>query len=71
MIDTAIADKIAKSSEKDPLVLNALQALDKNLPTQFQSRLLDWSYNTGILSYQGTPGKCGDSDKGIYSFKNF
>ena len=52
-IDLAIADKIAKSSEKDPIVLKTLQAMDEDLPTQFRSRLSDWSYNAGILSYQG------------------
>ena len=52
-IDLAIADKIAKSSEKDPIVLKTLQAMDKDLPTQFRSRLSDWSYDAGILSYQG------------------
>ena len=34
-IDLAIANKIAKSSEKDPVVLKTLQAMDKDLPTQF------------------------------------
>ena len=52
-IDLTIANKIAKSSEKDPVILKTLQAMDKDLPTQIQSRLSDWSYNTGILSYQG------------------
>ena len=52
-IDLAIANKIAKSSEKDPVVLKTLQAMDEDLPTQFRSRLSDWSYDTGILSYQG------------------
>ena len=27
--------------------------MDKDLPTHFRSRLSDWSYDTGILSYQG------------------
>ena len=36
-IDLAIADKIAKSSEKDPVVLKTLQAKDEDLPTQFRS----------------------------------
>ena len=52
-IDLAIADKIAKSSEKDPVVLKTIQAMDKDLPIQFRSRLSDWSYDVGILSYQG------------------
>ena len=52
-IDLAIADKIAKSSEKDLVVLKTLQAMDEDLPTQFRSQLSDWSYDAGILSYQG------------------
>ena len=39
--------------EKDPLVLNALQALEGEVPTQFRSCLSDWSYDAGILAYQG------------------
>ena len=52
-IDLTIADKIVKSSEKDPVVLKTLQAMDEDLPTQFRSQLSDWSYDAGILSYQG------------------
>ena len=51
LIDTDLNKKIAKSSEKDPLILNALQALEGEVPTQ--SHLSDWSYNVGILAYQG------------------
>lgn len=39
IIDVAIAEKVAKSSEKDPVVLKTLQAMDKYLPMQFWSRL--------------------------------
>ena len=53
LIDTDLNEKIVKSLEKDPLVLNALQALEGEVPTQFRSHLLDWSYDTGILAYQG------------------
>ena len=53
LIDADLNKKIVKSSEKDPLVLNALQALEGEVPTQFRSRLLDWSYDAGILTYQG------------------
>ena len=53
LIDTDLNKKIVKSSEKDPLVLNALQALEGEVPTQFRSRLSDWSYDAGILAYQG------------------
>ena len=53
LIDTNLNEKITKSLEKDHLVLNALQALEGEVPTQFRSCLSDWSYNTGILTYQG------------------
>ena len=53
LIDTDLNKKIVKSSEKDPLVLNALHALKGEVPTQFRSCLLDWSYDAGILAYQG------------------
>ena len=52
-IDLTIADKVAKSSEKDLIVLKTLQAMGEDLPTQFRSRLSDWTYDAGILSYQG------------------
>ena len=53
LIDTDLNKKITKSSEKDLLVLNTLQALEGEVPTQFRSCLSDWSYNVGILTYQG------------------
>ena len=53
IIDASIPKKVAKSSEKDLIVLKTLQAMDEDLPTQFRSRLSDWSYDAGILSYQG------------------
>ena len=53
LIDVELDEKIAKSSEKDPLVLNALQGLEGEVPTQFRSRLSDWFYDAGILTYQG------------------
>ena len=49
LIDIELDEKIAKSSEKDPLVLNALQALEVEVPTQFRSHLSDWAYDAGIL----------------------
>ena len=53
LIDIELNQKITESSEKDPLVLNALQVLKREVPTQFRSRLSDWSYDTSILTYQG------------------
>ena len=51
LIDVKLNKKIANSSKKDPLVLNALQALEGEVPTQVQSHLSDWSYDAGILTY--------------------
>ena len=53
LIDVELNKKITKSSEKDPLVLNALQVLEGEVPTQFRSQLSDWSYDAGVLAYQG------------------
>ena len=53
LIDMDLNEKFVKSSEKDPLVLNALQALKGEVPTQFRSCLSGWSYNAGVLAYQG------------------
>ena len=35
LIDIELDNKITKSSKKDPLVLNTLQALEGEIPTQF------------------------------------
>ena len=53
LIDTELNNKITRSSKKDPLVLNALQALEGEIPTQFRSQLSDESYDSGILAFQG------------------
>ena len=53
LIDTELNKKITRSSKKDPLVLNALQALEGEVPTQFRSQLSDESYDSGILAFQG------------------
>ena len=53
LIDGELNKKTVKCSEKDPLVLNALQALEGEVTTQFRSRLSDWSYDAGILTCQG------------------
>ena len=34
-------------------MLNTLQAIEGEVPTQFRSCLSDWSYDAGILAYQG------------------
>ena len=53
LINVELNKKITKSSEKDPLVLNALQSLEGEVPTQFRSQLSNWSYDAGILACQG------------------
>ena len=53
LIDIELDKKITKPSEKDPLVLNTLQALEGEVPTQFKSRLSNWSYEASVLAYQG------------------
>ena len=53
IIDHTLEEKIKSSSEKDPLVLTALQAMEGEVLTQFRSRLSDWNYEAVILSYQG------------------
>ena len=52
LINTKLSAKIPKSPEKDPLVLNTLQALEWEVLTQFQSSLPNWSYEARILAYQ-------------------
>jgi len=52
LIDSSLAKKIALSSETNPVVLTALQALDGEMPLPFKSKLTDWTYKGGILSYK-------------------
>jgi len=52
LIDSSLAKKIALSSEINPMVLTALQAIDGKMPLPFKSRLTDWTYKGGILSYK-------------------
>ena len=44
--------KITLSSKTDPVVLTTLQALDGEMPLPFKSKLTDWTYKGGILSYK-------------------
>ena len=53
LVDIELNQKIAKSTKKDPQVLDALQALEGEAPTPFRSRLSDWKYDAEILTYQG------------------
>ena len=55
IINTGLNKTITKSSEKNSLVLHSLQGIEgeEQIPAHFKSRLSDWSYNAGILTYQG------------------
>ena len=53
LIDTSLSDKLCSSSASDPLVLDTLHALPGAVPATFHSRLSDWHYDAGILTYQG------------------
>ena len=53
LVDIKLNQKIAKSTRKDPQVLDALRALEGETPAPFRSRLSDWKYDTEILTYQG------------------
>ena len=53
LIDTSLTNKLHSSSVSDSLVLDTLHALPGTVPTAFCSRLSDWHYDAGILTYQG------------------
>ena len=53
LIDTSLSHRIQSSLTSDPLVLQALQSMDGLIPPAFRSRLSDWQYIEGILTYKG------------------
>ena len=53
VIDIALSHCIQSASAGDPLVLQALQSMNDNIPLPFRFRLSDWQVNAGILTYQG------------------
>ena len=53
VIDVALSHRIESASASDPLVLQALQSMNDNIPLPFHSRLSDWQVKAGILTYQG------------------
>ena len=52
LIDASLAGKIAASSNSDPVVLTALSAIESDMPLPFKSKLVDWAYKGGILTYK-------------------
>ena len=53
LIDQELSKHLEISSATDPVVLNALQSLQGEVPSQFRSRLSDWAFDAGVLSYKG------------------
>ena len=52
LIDASLAGKIAASSDSDSVVITALSAIESNMPLPFKSKLVDWAYKGGILTYK-------------------
>ena len=44
--------KIAASSDSDPVVITALSAIESDMLLPFKSKLVDWAYKGGILTYK-------------------
>ena len=53
VIDVALSHRIQSASAGDPLVLQALQSMNDDIPLPFHSCLSDWQVEAGILTYQG------------------
>ena len=53
LIDASLSKKLCLSSASNLLVLDALHALPGTVPAAFRSRLSDWHYDVGILTFQG------------------
>ena len=53
LIDTSLSHRIQSSSTSDPLVLQALQSMNGLILPAFHSRLSDWQYTEGVLTYKG------------------
>ena len=53
VIDVALSHRVQSASAGDPLILQALQSMNEDIPLLFRSRLSDWQVKAGILTYQG------------------
>ena len=51
-IDVALADKIKDSFSSDPLVLQVIHQMEKELPLFNRSRAEDWTFDNGHLYYK-------------------
>ena len=52
LIDTFLSHHIQSSSTSDPLILQALQSMDRSIPPAFCSCLSHWQYTEGVLTYR-------------------
>ena len=50
-IDIALSHRVQSALAGDPLVLQALQSMNEDIPLPFRSRLSDWQVEAGILTY--------------------
>ena len=53
VIDVALSHRVQSALAGGPLVLQALQSMNEDIPLPFHSRLSDWQVEAGILTYQG------------------
>ena len=53
VIDTALSYHITSAFFNNPLVFQALQSMNENIPPAFHSCLSDWQVTEGVLTYKG------------------
>ena len=53
VIDATLSHCITSASSDNPLVLQALQSMNKDIPPAFCSCLSDWQITKGVLTYKG------------------
>ena len=53
VIDAALSHCITSASSDNPLVLQALQSMNKDILSAFHSHLSDWQITKGVLTYKG------------------
>ena len=53
VIDATLSHRITSASCDDPLVLQALQSMNEDIPPTFHSCLSNWQITEGVLIYKG------------------
>ena len=51
-INSSHAEKIAAFSDSDPIILITLSAIEADMTLPFKSKLINWAYKEGILTYK-------------------